>query len=323
MPKVAKPKLDESVEAFYKQLLEKGGLKDEEIDLLHTLLSNEKVATEFKSGVHARNLTDRAVDKAKLDIQQTKDRLETEYTKKLQEVDTLRQAIAATPSTDTGKLKTLEVALADREAKLKKVVDTAKEYERGDEFLSSVGLNGYTPLNLTTVNTDTRNTQPTQNQPSVSKEDLLKEIMIQFQPQARDLAKLPFDLLVYQQEYHTLTGKQLDLREFYEKLKQDGTGNYEQVFVKEYDIENLRKAKQEESIQARINKQVEEKLQIELNKRAMPGTATGQPSVFFDSVSSNIPKEELTAPSGMGLNDRTSVISEAVQDFQKHKQQTA
>jgi hypothetical protein len=43
-------------------------------------------------------------------------------------------------------------------------------------------------------------------------------------------------------------------------------------------------------------------------------------SDFFNAVESTIPKDYKEDNQGMGLNDRTSIISEAVLDFQKRKE---
>jgi hypothetical protein len=325
MPTKAKPKLDESVEAFYTQLLKNASLTDDEIDLLHVLLTNEKVATEFKSGINARKLTDRE----RAQLSKDKEKQETEYNRKLQELDLLQRTLSTTSTVDVAKIENLEKAIARKEqdiANRDTMLKTVKERldgftVDGKSVIDYLGLTSFTPSTSNPVDT-TRTVETKKDAPKIpTKEELLKEINDTFQVNAQALARLPFDLLNFQQEYLALTGKQLNPSEFYDKVKEDGTGNYQQVFLKEYNIESLRQQKQENDLRAKIEKELDEKYQQKYSNQLNPQNG-GRPkeSDFFNAVESTIPKDYKEDNQGMGLNDRTSIISEAVLDFKKRKE---
>lgn len=323
MPK-PKPKLDASVESFYKQLLNEANLSADEIDLVHTLLGNESIANVFKSGVHGRSL----VDKERQQLAADKVKQEADLSKKIADLDSLRTTLTATSSTETKRIKDLQDSIAAKERDifardqvLKTATEKLRTYNGGAEAIADLGLDKIDFTNIPKPPTNPEPKQPTNNQ--INKDELLGEVQKMFATNAQALAKLPFDLLKYQQEYHSLTGKTLDPTDFYDRINKEaelnkGRVDYEQIYLRDYDIESLRKQKQEESIQARIDKEVNEKLQGELSKRLAPSMPSGQDSDFYKAVESTRPKEpETVIPSG--VNDRAAVISEAVQDFIKHK----
>lgn len=317
-----KPKLDPAVEAFYNQLIEKASLSDAEIDLVHTLLGNEKIATEFKSGVHARRLTDKERD----DLAKEKKRQETEYTKKLNELDSLQRTLSATSNTETKKSASLEKAiedmkssLTDRETKLRKLYETVSTYEGGSKVLAEAGL---TSLDLTTP---VQVHQPPVKEPSqpvsaLTVEDVLKVLNPQLQSAQTLLARLPFDLAKFGREYKSLTGKELDVDDFYNKIAAEGTGDYNKVYLKEYDIENLREQQIVANLRATIEKEYNDKLELEISKRLTPSIADRtSTSAFSQAIASTIPETAKTSTSNNGVSDRASLIAEAVQDFAKQQ----
>jgi len=329
MPTKPKPKLDPAVEAFYNQLLEKASLSDAEIDLLHTLLGNEKVATEFKSGVHARNLTDRDRD----EIKKERKKQEQDYTRKLQELETLQRTLATTASTDTKKIANLEAAISakeaaivDRETKLRKLYETVKTYQGGDQVLVEAGI---ASLDFSTPSPkETNNLSNPSNPPNtgISKDDLMRDIHSLFSTNAQVLGKLPFDLMRFSREYKSLTGKDFDESEFYEKVKAEAEANqgrvdYHQVYLKEYDIENLREQQKIGKLRADIEKEYQDKLEMEISKRLAPSSSNQtKESPFYKSIASTIPEAERQSPvTGMGISDRSSLIAEAVNDFNKQQ----
>ena len=75
--------VDPAVVTFYEELLKEGEATPEETELLEKMLSRDKVWKKFKSGLHARSLT----DKDRAEIKKEKETLEGEYSKKLGELE--------------------------------------------------------------------------------------------------------------------------------------------------------------------------------------------------------------------------------------------
>lgn len=315
---VAKPKLEPEVEAFYKQLIEKGELNEASQDLLNSLLSNEKIATEFKVGLNARSLTDRKLDEAKLDKENFEKKLKEDYDKKMSELALLQTSLSATSTSDKTRITQLETSIRQKEDQLHKVIQTARKYETGgDDFLKEVGLS----------EADIYKTAPPPKEPdkkespTFSKDDLLNEIKTTFSKDAQYLAKLPFAVAKMQMEYRSLTGKDLDPDELLSKIVEAKSDDYYGTFVKSYDIENLKKQKQEDSIQAQIKKGIEEGIEREKAKHLIPSAERRSvESDFYKSIESTRTEEEkkeaqLSNP--LGTNDGATVISDAVQMFTK------
>jgi hypothetical protein len=305
------PIKDKDVKAFFDQVVSEGGLTADEQKLLDSLMGKESVEKVFKSGVHARSLTSRQLD----DLRQQKIAQEKDYSRKIGELDTLRQTLTVTSSADVQKVSALQQTIAEREQQLTRLYNTIQGYNGGEMILEEAGM---TSLNF---NAPPSNVNRPASQPAINKEDLIKEINESFGSQAQLLAKLPFDLMQFDREYHRLTGKNLDPSEFYEKVLADGSGDYKKVFLTEYDIPNLRIQKDQEAFDARVQKQVDEKLQEELSRRLSPSnSATGRESEFFNAVRGSIPEAERdNTPSPMGVNDRNAIVSEAVAEYQRQK----
>lgn len=312
---IPKPKLDADVEEFYKQLVEKGDLKPEELDLLHSLLSNEKVATEFKTGVHARRLTDRKLDEFKNE----KNKLEGQVTKKLEELEQLKTSLASTSTMTQKQINDLQEAKRRVEAQLVNVVQTARDkYSNGDEFLASVGLT------QDVISAFGSGNQPPPTQPQFNKDDLIKEIekSISGRVDNNALAVTDFNIFLHQarDEYEELTGKKLNVAEFKAAVLEDGTGNYQDVYNKKYDIPRLKEEKQRESMKTEIEKQIRDEYEQKYSSRGLPGSQIPQESAFFNAIDSAKPKEEQVNNVPMGIADRNGTLGEAVQMFSKLKE---
>jgi hypothetical protein len=255
------------------------------------------------------------------------EQLQKEQDRKLGELDILQRTLQSTSSVETAKLKTLEAAVAakereifERDQMLKKVKEGLDGFTvDGKAVVDIVGLSNFNPSVAPVP------TQPKEKEtPTFDKDGFMKEVTTMFTSNAQVLARLPFDLSKYQQEYHSLTGKPFDTAEFYEKVTKDGTGDYNNVYLREYDIENLRAQKQRSLIEAEIEKKYQEKLDVELANRLQPQKG-GRPaeSAFFNAVDSAIPKDYKDPNTGNGLTDRSSVISEAVLDFQNRRKEAS
>jgi len=325
-----KPKLTPSLEAFYNQLLEEGKLSEQETDFINNLLGKDEVQSVFNKGVHATKI----LDEERNQLKTKQESLEKDYTRKLGELESLQRTYASTSSTNTTKLAELEKQMQAKQAALDDVVTQFKtlhsalatQYEGGGKVLSDLNLSNIDFSRFTNGSAQSSNpqTKPLDAQPSFTKDDLLKEVTGMFTANAQVLARLPFDLAKYQAEYRQLTGKELDPQEFYSKVQADGTGNYEQVYLKEYNIPELRETYKTNLLRAEIEKEYQDKFEQERSKLLIPSNSTqNQNSVAMQALSSNIPAEERNAPSGNGLNDRVSLISEAVADFAKQQQRSA
>jgi hypothetical protein len=330
-----KTKVEPEIALFIEDLKATGDLDDAAIEQLESIFGKEKVAKVVKGGIHGTKRFNEIVNTHKQEHQRTIKELKDQADAEMRKLDSLRTTLAATGSTEKAKISQLESAIAtiqntlvERNSQIKRAVETARQYSRGDEFLEQAGLSNIDLNNLSTTPTKVEpKVEPTVNSnPSFTKEDIIKDVNNLFKANAQALARLPFDLLMFQQEYHNLTGKHLDPLDFYNKVNSaaeanNGQVDYHSIYLQEYGIEQLRKDKAEESIQARIEKEVSERVSQELSTRLMPGAnqTTGKPSDFFASITSDIPKDDKelhNAP--MGVNDPSTLVSEAVQDFLKN-----
>ncbi len=305
------------VQAFFDQLIKDGELSAEEIKSLESLFNGDKAERRenvFKSGVHARRLFDKDRD----DLRKKEKELETSYNRKVGELDSLRQTLAATSSVEVKEVERLKSAIASRESQIKSIYDELLTYDNGGkEAIAAMGLDKIIPQlgSFSTPISSTSSTIP--NQQSSQPQQLTKEdILALIQPNAVELARIPFKLSAYQSEYRSLTGKELDVDEFYNKVIADGTGDYNKVFLREYDIENLKTQKREQDIQARISKEVDERLEIELSKRLSTGSTRPADSAFFNSIASTIPETEKNS-SLVGSDNHSSIVADAVADFKQ------
>lgn len=297
------------VEEFYNELIKGGNVSDEQKKFLESLLSDEKNSNIFKSGVHGQRMINQTMDKLKKQEQEVKDKLEGDYSKKVKEIDDLRVSLAATATTEKKEIEKLSVLLKKAESDRLNIIQKAREYESGEDFLKEVGL---TDPHLTYIPPTEPRKDDTKQGTSLTKEDILKEVGALFDGPRRALAALPFNLLKIQSEYKYLTGKDLDPDELLQKTMKHENGDYMAVYEKEYDIPNLRKQKQEAEFRARVDKEVAEKLQAELSKRTMlTGAPLASGSDFFKSVDASRMKED--TPQGVD-NKNLDVIAEAVAD---------
>ena len=296
------------VEEFYADLIKNGNVSDEQKKVLETLLSDEKNSNVFKSGVHGQRMINQTMDKLKKQEQEIKDKFEADYSKKVKEIDDLRVSLAATATTEKKEIDKLNILLKKAEADRLNIIQKARSYEAGEEFLKEVGL---TDPHLTYIPPEPKKDEP-KSGVGVTKEELLKEVGAMFDAPRRALAALPFNLMKIQSEYKYLTGKDLDPEELLQKTMKHENGDYMAVYEKEYDIPNLRKQKQEAEFQARVDKEVSEKLQAELSKRTMlTGAPQASGSDFFKSIDSSKMKED--TPQGADTKG-LDVIAEAVAD---------
>lgn len=312
---VPKPTLDPDVEAFYTQLLKEGNLSEEEKDMLHSLLGKKEVLSQFKAGIHARSLTDRKLDEAKKEVE----KIQKDYDKKLSDLVALENARNATASTDKTKLATLEKAINAKQEQLRRVRTKLSEYEDGPGILAELGLDKEESITSLPQPTPTTSLKDKKDEtPSLTRDDVVKEIS----NNSRDVVKFQFELLKMRDKYLSLTGKTLDLDELWntlEKNMKEYNNDYNKIFVEKYDIVNLQKAKDEEAIQARIDKAVADKLAEEQSKRILSSDSRGSTaseSDFFKSINSTIPESE-KKDLGItpGIPDSGSVIQDAVQHF--------
>lgn len=310
---VAKPKLEPDVEAFYNQLLEKGNLNEAETDLLNSLLGKAEVQTEFKSGIHARRRFDQEMDKSK---KAQKD-FEAEYNRKLSELDSLRETFSSGEILSKKEKDTLLAKIQSRDNQLKSMVQKAKEFEDGEEVLRKLGLD---PSSISTEPIVPTEKSISSQTPSFTKEDLMKEVQGALSKDAQFLAKLPFDLMKFSREYFSLTGKELDPDEFLEKIVSSKSGDYNKVYLEEYDIPNLREKKKEETLRATLQKEFDEKWEKEKSQLLLPSEQrANQTSDFFKAIQSDLPIEEKQdySNSPLGVGDRQATVNEAVQEFAK------
>jgi len=309
--------VDPAVVTFYNELLQEGKLSAEETELLEKIVGKEEVWKKFKSGLHARSLTDRE----RQELATEKKKLEEDYSKKLGELDSLRTTLSSGTDLSKKEIETLQSQLRAKEDQLHKVRQKALEYGDGEGFLKEVGLDKedsvYRPSPLST---DSKKVEPSQS--NLSREDMLKEMTSISQTNSRALAKFNFDLLKMRDEYKSLTGKDLDLDDLYAKLTENidkYEGDYNKVYLETYDIPNLRSKKQEETLRASIRKELDEEYEKKLAERLIPSEQRGvKESDFFKAIDAGTPEEakKEIQSTPLGIGDRGSTISEAVKHFE-------
>jgi len=306
MPK-PKPKLDPDVEEFYKQLVDKGGLSEEEQDLLNTLLTKEEVQKEFKSGVHARKLTDREVDATKKE----RKAFEEAHTQKMKELEDLETSLT---TASTSEVAAIKAQLTSVKKQLYSIWEKAQEYKGGNEFLKEVGLEDVSKIGDTPPTKTKKDDAPTP-----TAEEILKQVEGSVSTDIKRLAQWTVDSRKIEREYEALTGKQIDWDDFQTKIVA-AKGDYAKAYLEGYDIPALREKKKESEIEARLQKQFDEKLSQERAKLSLPTNERKmEGSDFYKAVESTVSPEEkkareLVAP---GITDKAETISAAASMFSK------
>jgi len=303
--------VDQDVVTFYNELLQEGELSEEETKLLESIVGKEKIWKKFKSGLHARSKFDQEMDRNKKE----REKFEAEYTKKLGELDTLRESLAT--GTDLSKAQTtkLQSRITALETQLFNASQKAKEFDDGEDVLKKLGLDSsYVPPKQEEKKEDSKS--------SFDKDEFLKEITGQINTNSRALAKFNFDLRKMEREYFSLTGKELDTDELYTKLDTNidkYQGNYMKLFEDEYSIPKLREDKLRENIRAEVEKELDAKYAKKESERAMSTSErVAKTSDFSQAIESTIPddaKEESGNP--MGMSNRSEVVNEAASFMQK------
>lgn len=301
--------------AFYEQWLKDGDLTKEETEYLEKLLSKEKNWKVLKSGVHGRQLTDKEVSSAK--------KAQEEFEKKQKEVLDLQTTLATTSTKDKEKISKLEKELERRTSTLTKaeqnrlkVAQTLREYENGDTLVKELGLEEpiVTSDDLPTPSKTKEKEAPS----SFTKEELLAELRTALSSDLRSLAQWTPDYIRMREEYKDLTGKELPMEEFLQKVVSN-KGDYQATFLKDYNIETLREKRKEETIRKQVEAELREEFEKQRAKDLIPSSG-GRPadSAFFKAIDEGRTKEEKEeAHIPTGVTDKSAILSEAVADFTK------
>lgn len=312
--------VDPEVREFYEQWLKDGDLSPEETTFLEKLLGKDKNWKVLKSGVHGRRLTDQEVTKAK--------KAQEDFEKQQRSVTELQTTLASTSSKDKEKISKLEKELEKRTALLTKaeqnrlkVAQNLREYDDGDTLVKQWGLEE--PLlsddDLPSSKSGKKEKEKEDSSSSsFNKEEFLKEIRTHMSGDLRSLAQWPVDFLKMEREYKALTGKDLPVDEFLQKVVANN-GDYATTFLKEYNIETLREEAKEKSIRAKVEKELRDEYEKKRVQDLIP-SSSGRPvdSTFFKAIDegrSKEEKEEVNIPTGVG--DRSNLLSEAIADFTK------
>ena len=121
------PIKDKDVQDFYDELLAKGELSAEEKKSLDSLFEKDKVQNIFKGGVSATKRFHQEMDK----LSKREKELETEVSRKIRDLDSLRTTLAATSSVEIKEVERLKSAISQRESQLKSIHDELLTYENG------------------------------------------------------------------------------------------------------------------------------------------------------------------------------------------------
>lgn len=304
--------VDPDVVTFVNELLQEGELSKEETELLESIVGKDKVWKKFKSGLHARSRFDQEMDKTKKE----REKFEADYSKKLGELDTLRESLST--GTDLSKAQTskLQARITSLETQLFNASQKAKEFDDGEDVLKKLGLDpSYVPPKEVKKEEDS-------NSNSFNKEDFLKEISGQINTNSRALAKFNFDLRKMERKYFSLTGKELDTDDLYNRLDSkidEYKGDYMKLFEAEYDIPKLENEKLRENIKAELETELEAKYEKKYAETRMSTSErAAKTSDFSQAIDSTIPddvKQESGNP--MGMSNRSEVVNEAASFMQK------
>ncbi len=305
---MALPKeVDSAVVAFYEELLKDGEVSEEETKLLEGILGKEKNWKKFKAGVNARSLTDREIDKLKKE----RETLETKTNAELANLQSLRETLATADGATKTELSQLKTAIKANEQRLFNVIQKAKEYSGGEDFLKEVGL---TEGVVSSFTPQVREEPVKPQEPVFDKKALMEDFFREVSPMRDILANLPFDLVKMRDEYRSLTGRDLDIDEFRTKIFSDKDRNYQTIYEQDYDIPKLRVQKQRESMKAEIEKEYQDKFESWKSTALLPSEQkTLATSDFSKAIESTRPQGEVPDPR---TNDN-AVIAEAAQMFDK------
>lgn len=310
------PISDAAVKAFYDELVADGDLEPAVRESLLSVM--EKKESKFKSGVMAQRDYQSSKEKDRNELARAK----KDYEDKLESVAGLEEQMRDGSVSKTELAKIIAERDAERAAlrtlqtDYLGVVNKIREsYTNADEIIKTAGLNP-TGVVVPTVTagaaaaaTTASGGQPA-NLPDLTNY-IDRNTGNQMMGQVLDLM---FDLPEITQEYQDLTGKRLSTREVWTKLQANANSRNPlepKAFIeKEYGFGDLRTAKTERDIQARIDKAVEEKVTALESKRlaaAATSDAGDVRSIFGDSA-------EKLPPASAGPNQSPPGATELYKD---------
>lgn len=302
--------VDPDVVTFYNELLQEGELSPEQTKLLEEIVGKEKVWKKFKSGLHARSMTDRKMD----ELNKEKKKFEDDYSKKVGELDSLRESLAAGGDLSKQEKATLTAKINSLEDIIHKAKQKSKDFADGDEVLKTLGLDATPSTYVPPVETK-------KDSSAFDEKALLEKLGSQMNLNARALAKWAVDLRKMEREHFLLTGKEVDPEELFTKLSEkvdDYQGNYYKAFEDIYDIPSLRETKKENVMRAKLEQELEAKYEKKYAEKLLPSEHRSRvESDFYKSIDSTIPADEKPNGSPMGIDNRSETVGEASSFFAK------
>lgn len=314
------PIKNKEVEAFYKDLQAKANLSDDEKKLLESLLEKEDVSKVFEGGVKSYRRMQSGLD----EIEKTKKDLQSEYDKKVTSLETLQNTYVNSESLTKKEKADLEQKMTLLEGQITNVIQKAKQYGNGDDFLKEVGLENFNPVTFRTsqIPPNQPNQSSNNQTKSFDEEAFAKRMQKQQSDYAMQLANFNIDLLKIKDEYKSLYGTDLDLDDFRTKTLAKN-GDYWAAYREGYDIDNKRREVETSNLREKLKKELEIEFEQKYSSKGLPNERGNPESQFFKSINASIPTEALkdieitSAGNPNGIENRNSTVLEAAETFQK------
>jgi hypothetical protein len=276
---------------FIAELEATGELSAEEKATLTALAGREKAGKVFKSGFMAQSEFSSRLDK-----------LQNEQKAKMDELIALQEELANSGSSSAAEkqqmreeMEALRESLADTEGKLAAAKIRARGFTNGEDFLKETGLDGVTikkPEAKATVDPDA------------------EPITLGRAKGAIDyLVRLNYDKDQFNEEYYELTGKYPkagEVRQLLEAKESAGKRPYD-LLASYFKLADLRAAKAEEAIEARLAAARREGEETAAAKYAIPSGATpfaAEPPAFARAVIDSRSEKPPQRPSLQDVRNR-------------------
>lgn len=284
---------------FLDELVSAGNLSAEARTAMETAL-NDGAVRYLEGGFLRQSDYTRAMNEA----QQAQQRLEEEYDEKIQDIEALREQLANSSGNTNAENTALRAALTQAENDRLRIIQEARSRAGGEDFLNSVGL----------TDASIKYTPP----PPKAKEEEKPQYIdaAKYSGDMRTMAEFVFDTQDWRDTYEDLTGKRLSAKELKEKLmagfgKHKDTRDPYEIFRREFDIPGLEKTKEDNRINAMMEKARKEAVDEYISKQAIPSegpTFKGGDDPFSKALQDE--RKDQTAS-----ND--NIVNEAVADFEK------
>ena len=288
--------------SFLDELVKAGNLSDEQRKVLEPVVGVEGVVKYLEGSFLRQSDYSRMAN----ELKQKQTELEEEYEEKVADIEALRGQLADSSGLSATRIASLEAQLNKAEADRLKIVQEARSRSGGEEFLKAVGLD----------NPELKYEPPPSKEPEKKGPEFVP--LDRYTANMRAMAEFALDSQAMRDEIEELTGKKLSARELKEKLltgfTKHKTNDPWEVFAKEFDTEGLKKAKEEQRINALIENARKEAVDQYISQKALP-----QEQQTFQAGDDPLSKALIEDRKENPATKHDSIVNEAVADFEKAK----